>query len=182
MAAHVDAMPEQRQKLYLLHSTPEERSTERLNERTIYRMQHNMGRSIEEINEKSGATGAYQGDILLTKDELGKVEIRSKRQAMRDLSRRWSNNTVPYIFYHPDEKAKNAFTKAAQLWMTKTCIDFEEHPDPMKTHIKPPRDFLAVAPGDGCFSHVGKNGPGPQVLVLGKGCESVWIENTSFAL
>ncbi|KAK6009322.1 hypothetical protein OSTOST_25773, partial [Ostertagia ostertagi] len=149
----VDAMPERRQPTYFLHSTPQEGPLERLKRKTIEKMQHNMGRLIEEINEKSGVTSAYQGDILFTKDELEQMGTRSKRQAMRDLSRRWSNNTVPYIFYHPDEKAKNAFKKAAQLWNDNTCINFKEYSDPRTSGIKPPTDFLYLAPGDGCFSH-----------------------------
>ncbi|KAK6018588.1 hypothetical protein OSTOST_15822 [Ostertagia ostertagi] len=123
----VEAMPERRQKrAYVLHSTPQEGPFERLKRKTIEKMQHNMGRSIEEINEKSGVTGAYEGDILLTKNELERVGTRSRRQAMRDLSRRWPNNKVPYTFYHPGEKAREAFKKAAQLWNDSTCIDFTE--------------------------------------------------------
>ncbi|KAK6030861.1 hypothetical protein OSTOST_02994 [Ostertagia ostertagi] len=139
-------MPERRQKAtYLLHSTPQEEPFERFKRKAAQKMQNDMGRSIEEINEKSGVTGAYQGDILLTKDELEKMGIRSKRQAMRDLSRRWSNNTLPYIFYHPEEKAKDAFKKAAQLWNDNTCIDFKEYPDPMTTGIKPRKDVFRTS-------------------------------------
>ncbi|KAK6030461.1 hypothetical protein OSTOST_03400, partial [Ostertagia ostertagi] len=114
----VDAMPERRQKpTYFLHSTPQEGPLERLKRKTIEKMQHNMGRLIEEINEKSGVTSAYQE-----------------------------------IFSLQNEKAKNAFKKAAQLWNDNTCINFKEYPDPITTGIKPPTDFLYLAPGDGCFS------------------------------
>ncbi|KAK6009480.1 hypothetical protein OSTOST_25584, partial [Ostertagia ostertagi] len=120
--ACVEAVPKQRR------STPEEKSIERLKRETINKMQHNMGRSIEEINENSGVAGAYHGDILFTGDELEEVGTRSKRQAMSNLKKRWPNKTVPYIFYYIDEKTKDAFKKAAQLWMNNTCIDFNEHP------------------------------------------------------
>ncbi|KAK6017787.1 hypothetical protein OSTOST_16686 [Ostertagia ostertagi] len=161
VAARVNGLLGQQHKSYLL-ATPERR--QELLERRIRRSddekQRKMGDTIEEINKNSGVAGSlYQGDIVLTKEQQDQVGIRSKRQAMIDLNRRWPNKTVPYILYlqvscsqfsaHTseklpeipplslDNKREEAFKKASQLWMDDTCIDCKEYPDPIKTKINP---------------------------------------------
>ncbi|PIO60155.1 astacin [Teladorsagia circumcincta] len=98
-----------------------------------------MGDSIVEVNMKSGVANAlFQGDIILTKEQQDQIaaeisEARSKRQAFDGkgwLAKLWSEG-VPYMFNpYMNEKAKNAFRKAAQLWKEGTCINFTEYEMP----------------------------------------------------
>ncbi|KAK6017213.1 astacin [Ostertagia ostertagi] len=179
VAVCVEAMPQQRHKSHSLHSSTERREKlfERRKREVVDENENEMGDTIEEINQKSGvADSLYQGDILLTRlvfdrfllTSLTKFrailreqedQIRSKRQAMSDLSRRWPDKKVPYmLIFHTDEKVKAAFRKAAQLWRDNTCIEFKEYKDFSDPGFT--WDFLDVEPGDGCVSLVGKPKPG----------------------
>ncbi|KAK6028601.1 astacin, partial [Ostertagia ostertagi] len=145
-----------------------------------------MGDSIVEVNIKSGVAGAlFQGDIVLTKEQQGEIaaEIsgdRSKRQAFNAEgwpAKLWSDG-VPYMFSILNNKAKNAFKKAADLWMQNTCINFTEYEMPKGRVSKPmPKYFLVVIAGDGCHSEVGKVANGiMQELSLGDRCETVRVK------
>ncbi|KAK6011878.1 hypothetical protein OSTOST_23024 [Ostertagia ostertagi] len=121
-----------------------------------------MGDSIVEVNMKSGVADAlFQGDIVLTKEQQDQIAAdisgtRTKRQAIDTKGPKgwkaelWSKG-VPYMFdyYAINEEIKDAFRKAARLWMEDTCINFTEYqmPDWMNGEImKPsPRETPFVA-------------------------------------
>ncbi|KAK6011271.1 hypothetical protein OSTOST_23655 [Ostertagia ostertagi] len=99
-----------------------------------------MGDSIVEVNMNSGVAGAlFQGDIVLTKEQQEQIAedisgARAKRQAFDKKGWKaelWSEG-VPYMFdYHvTNQETKDAFSKAAHLWMEDTCINFTEYQMP----------------------------------------------------
>ncbi|PIO72445.1 astacin [Teladorsagia circumcincta] len=141
-----------------------------------------VGDTIMEVNMKSGvASTLFEGDITLSKEQQEQIaadlrKFRSKRQAFNEKrypARRWSSG-LSYMLYELNHEAETTFRKAAQLWMDNTCINFTEYKYPPRIGVKIPANIIIVHEGDGCSSDVGRNvDPVPQLLSLGKGCESI---------
>ncbi|KAE9416985.1 hypothetical protein Angca_010280, partial [Angiostrongylus cantonensis] len=134
-----------------------------------------VGDTIARVNRESKIDMAlFQGDIILTREQADEIieDIkenkggRTKRQAFRDKKYPrylWSNG-VNFAFHNATSVAKRVFKRAAAMWSWDTCINFGE--------TNRARDKIVVVKGEGCWSHIGKNG-GTQTLSLGAGCESV---------
>ncbi|KAK6020533.1 hypothetical protein OSTOST_13811 [Ostertagia ostertagi] len=119
-------------------------------------------KSVEDVNKKCGIIDAlYQGDMLLSKEQRDEItadagDSRSKRQAYNDTSypgRRWPKGVYYSLDGTLNETAKNAFRKAAELWMNDTCIDFiEDHDEEVNMDVG---QRLAGRKG-GNYSHSGR--------------------------
>ncbi|RCN53128.1 shTK domain protein [Ancylostoma caninum] len=137
-----------------------------------------QGDSIEEINENNKIGELlYQGDIVLTDDQANEIVQdaedeggnRTKRQAFRDWRyprTLWLDGVNYYFDPSASSAVRRVFTKAAQLWMKDTCINF-------RLNRQAP-NRIRVFSEDGCWSYVGKLNR-PQDLSLGDGCESAGI-------
>ncbi|PIO55726.1 astacin [Teladorsagia circumcincta] len=162
------------QKLYL---TKEQRNElmerlKMLKRKTIDKVL-STGDSIEEINILSKIAGAlFQGDMVLSKEQQEQITAditgtRSKRQTMYERGypgRRWSKGVNYFFDDSASAQVQSVFKKAAQQWMSDTCINF--------IPSKFAQDSIRVFAEDGCWSFVGRLG-GVQNLSLGQGCESI---------
>jgi len=110
----------------------------------------------------------YQGDIVLTPEQ--KTQLRS-RNAMVDLSKRWTDGVVPYKistnFATFNQTVKDVITKAVEHIKTATggCIKYVPWTNQ--------KDYVLLQYGTtGCWSHLGRTG-NEQPIVLDMGCWSV---------
>ncbi|MEU8271459.1 M12 family metallopeptidase [Sphaerisporangium sp. NPDC049002] len=76
----------------------------------------------------------------------------------------WPDRKVPYVL-SPElsAPAREAIGQAMRDFHDNTCVRFV----PRTTEA----GYLKIFPGDGCYSYVGRIGPEPQDVSIGKGCE-----------
>ncbi|CAG7835235.1 unnamed protein product [Allacma fusca] len=111
-----------------------------------------LGRDPEEM------PGFYEGDMAGVNDELARVGI----NFLKFPSRKWTNNTVPYIIsplYLPDEYM--IIKTAVRILNFFTCINFRDWDGVEKDYLI----FWPVEKPAGCWSYVGRLG-GPQIVSL----------------
>ncbi|EDO44568.1 predicted protein [Nematostella vectensis] len=120
----------------------------------------------------------YEGDIFLTKGMEGPADLssagdvdedlslRSKRNAVRDRKRLWTNKIIPYQFESgfPND-LRPTILEAMEEYHKKTCLRFKERTDE--------RYFLRFVNKKGCWSSVGRSywvEDVGQEVSLGSGC------------
>ncbi|XP_077982990.1 zinc metalloproteinase nas-15-like [Glandiceps talaboti] len=108
-------------------------------------------------SDKRGGTMLLEGDIY--------IGLRGvQHNAIRDVDKLWSGGIIPYTFHsyydnHPD--AKNSIIAVMEHYEELTCIDFVSRTKEI--------DYLEIAPLQGCWSSVGRDG-GRQEISLGESC------------
>jgi len=114
--------------------------------------------------------GAFEGDILLASEEQRRLindslvsgQSASARNAIRDTTKRWPNAVIPYTISGVFNGQERAFIAAAMReYHMKTCIKFMPRTNQ--------RSYIRIIRGQGCSSHVGRQG-GAQQVSLGQGC------------
>ncbi|XP_040210053.1 meprin A subunit beta-like isoform X3 [Rana temporaria] len=111
--------------------------------------------NILEINEASGLD-LFEGDI---------VHDTKSRNTIIGSKYRWPL-TVPYYLEDSlDINAKGVILKAFERFRLKTCIDFK----PWSGE----KNYISVFKGLGCYSLVGNQQAGKQLLSIGAGCDTV---------
>ncbi|KAK6010726.1 astacin [Ostertagia ostertagi] len=71
-----------------------------------------------------------------------------------------------------DNKTREVFRKAVELWKNSTCINFEEDEEEVA------EDLLLVYKEHGCWAEVGRQ-VGLQLISLGEGCDTVPVKGRS---
>ncbi|XP_077348744.1 meprin A subunit beta-like [Lithobates pipiens] len=111
--------------------------------------------NILEINEASGLD-LFEGDIV--HDPKSRIAIVGSKY-------RWPL-TVPYYLEDSlDINAKGVILKAFERFRLKSCIDFK----PWSGE----ENYISVFKGLGCYSSVGNQQAGKQMLSIGSGCDKV---------
>ncbi|PAV83824.1 hypothetical protein WR25_02323 [Diploscapter pachys] len=113
--------------------------------------------SITAVNERAGVSPyLYQGDIVITDDELKQMEDkykqsggRKKRQAIIPI-KRWTENTVYYYFYNVTDKTKQAVAAGLKVIQEQTCITFVES--------STATNRIRIIDANGCWSLLGMQG------------------------
>ncbi|XP_077581372.1 meprin A subunit beta [Stigmatopora nigra] len=116
------------------------------------------GRDLDifEINEASGLN-LFEGDIVLGKKQ--------SRNSILGEEYRWPT-TIPYFMEDDLEiNAKGVILKAFEQYRLKTCIDFK----PWSGEA----NYISIFKGSGCFSSVGNQREGKQILSIGKNCDNI---------
>ncbi|TSR16002.1 Meprin A subunit beta [Bagarius yarrelli] len=109
-----------------------------------------------EVNQAAGLE-LFEGDILYDKKQ-GRNSIIGDEYL-------WPT-TVPYYFEDDlDINAKGVILKAFEQYRLKTCIDYK--PWSGETN------YISVFKGNGCFSSVGNQHVGKQILSIGAGCDRI---------
>ncbi|KAK2860121.1 hypothetical protein Q7C36_004287 [Tachysurus vachellii] len=109
-----------------------------------------------EVNQAAGLD-LFEGDILYDKKQ-GRNSIIGDEYL-------WPT-TVPYYFEDDlDVNAKGVILKAFEQYRLKTCIDYK----PWSGES----NYISVFKGSGCFSSVGNQHVGKQVLSIGAGCDRI---------
>ncbi|XP_074133517.1 meprin A subunit beta-like isoform X2 [Sminthopsis crassicaudata] len=110
---------------------------------------------IFDINDASGLN-LFEGDI-----DLGRTD----RNAIRDNNRRWPH-VIPYVLQDNLEmNAKGVILRAFERYRLKTCIDFK----PWEGE----KEYISLYKGEGCFSAIGNNHVGKQLLSIGSKCDRI---------
>ncbi|KAF8355013.1 hypothetical protein PRIPAC_96636 [Pristionchus pacificus] len=129
-----------------------------------------------ELNEKAGEEkDLFEGDVLLTNDQLALIESlhksnRSRRQALKDAGYSWGtgNPVIPYSYSatYPQATRRPTITAAMKYWEKFTCVRFKEVTSGYRVEVRESK---------GCSSYVGKinDRTGTQGLNLAEGCMSV---------
>ena len=79
------------------------------------------------------------------------------------LEKTWDKGVVPYTLSGRfSNRAKQRIRRAMNDIECRTCVKFIER--------QSERDYVHILPGEGCFSMVGHQGGGAQVMSLGIGC------------
>ncbi|XP_077490804.1 zinc metalloproteinase nas-6-like [Amblyomma americanum] len=100
--------------------------------------------------------GYFEGDIVLPED--------GGRSAWDEPPKPWPDATIPYEV-DPRLARDEQFIvleKAMKMIQIRTCLRFVKRSSE--------RDYIYLFPGEGCYSYVGYQGMGEQVVSLGKGC------------
>jgi len=105
----------------------------------------------------------YQGDILVMKGENGEG---LEENAIRGTHYKW-DGVIPYQFAR-GFPYKSVVKEAIEEYHGKTCIRFKEVTSGSKKGIK----FIK---GDGCYSMVGQQSYGPQLVSIGRNCDKKGI-------
>ncbi|KAI5104702.1 meprin A subunit beta isoform X1 [Silurus meridionalis] len=109
-----------------------------------------------EVNRAAGLD-LFEGDILYNEKQ--------GRNSLIGDEYLWPT-TVPYYFEDDlDINAKGVIMKAFEQYRLKTCIDYK----PWSGE----KNYISVFKGSGCFSSVGNQRKGKQVLSIGAGCDRI---------
>ncbi|GMR62600.1 hypothetical protein PMAYCL1PPCAC_32795, partial [Pristionchus mayeri] len=94
------------------------------------------GGDVNELNEKAGEEkDLFEGDVLLTNDQLALIETlhksnRSRRQALKDAGYSWGsvNPVIPYSYSasYPRSTRGPTISDAMKFWEKNTCVRFKE--------------------------------------------------------
>ncbi|MCF8380150.1 MAG: hypothetical protein K9H49_11270 [Bacteroidales bacterium] len=108
------------------------------------------------ICEKINGEFIYQGDIVLTYEQLG-IDNNLKGAALKSISKRWPNNTV-YYQINSGLSEKGRITDAIEHLGVKTLLKFEERSD-QENYIE------FIWDENGCSSYLGMIG-GKQLIKI----------------
>ncbi|XP_062849682.1 meprin A subunit beta [Trichomycterus rosablanca] len=109
-----------------------------------------------EVNKAAGVD-LFEGDIVLNKKQV--------RNSIIGEQYIWPQ-TVPYYLEDSlDINAKGVILKAFEQYRLKTCIDYK----PWSGE----KNYISVFKGNGCYSSVGNQHVGKQVLSIGAGCDRI---------
>ncbi|KAK0401942.1 hypothetical protein QR680_016059 [Steinernema hermaphroditum] len=148
--------------------------------------------NFAEINSAAGLDEVLvEGDMLMTLEQAKKYfgmendsmtnGVRSKRQALRDLSTRWPKGIVYYGFDDAfADTGKEAVRAAIGFWERNTCIRFKYLENPGT--IPPGSEGNVIFyEGNGCFSELGKSEWLIQHISLAPWCQSVRVATHEIA-
>nr|CAJ57450.1 astacin 4 [Hydractinia echinata] len=115
----------------------------------------------------------FFGDEKLTTEEMRQLipdqfGVSRKRRGLtkKSANLRWPNNEMPYILSDNfSEDEKTSIRDAIDIIRSVTCIQFTEYP-----LTSPPQDHVAIFPGSGCWSYVGRIGGAQQISLEHGGC------------
>ncbi|XP_075986205.1 zinc metalloproteinase nas-4-like [Anticarsia gemmatalis] len=128
--------------------------------------------SSEEDLEDVGEFGKYfEGDMVLTREQQEAITAPmdpsdDSRNGLRDVSKRWPDKTVVYyiVKQHFDQQQLGLIQKALAEIASKSCIKFRERRNGGEHAVR------IQGSENGCFSMIGYNRGGSQVLNLARGC------------
>ncbi|KAL5261326.1 hypothetical protein ACHWQZ_G007127 [Mnemiopsis leidyi] len=101
--------------------------------------------------------------ILSPEEQARESRSRGKRAAVKDRSRIWPNNVIPYVIERDfQEHSRVLLRRAMEVWAENTCIRFV----PRTTE----QDYLLIKSGRRCCSYVGRQKRGAQKMALDHGC------------
>ncbi|XP_054756503.2 protein SpAN-like [Lytechinus pictus] len=130
-----------------------------------------------EPKDEEPVSGAFQGDMMLTEEQLMKVEEaiddekagRKKRKATNNESQRWPYKIVPYVIDSSLSGISSLIRSAMDHWEQNTCLRFEPR---TSSHSRTLRhgSYISFFRGSGCWSHVGRAYPNQQQISIGPGC------------
>ncbi|GMR61102.1 hypothetical protein PMAYCL1PPCAC_31297, partial [Pristionchus mayeri] len=132
-------------------------------------MEAEAERKEEAVNAANNAD-LFEGDIVLTNEQLSYVMAneteRAKRQASMNTSI-WGTAPIPFSFATGvSDEMKGIVRAATAFWTANTCVNFQENGSGANK-------ILVVNKG-GCYSSIGKVGNGVQELSLeNRGCNSI---------
>jgi len=113
--------------------------------------------------------GKFHGDIALTAHQERTIYNATgiERNAIRDLSDRWSNGRVPYDLGSTfSSNEKEVIRQAIADYSANTCLEFVER--------NGESDYVEFVKEGGCWSYVGRIG-GKQKVSLDNGCVYKYI-------
>jgi len=124
------------------------------------------------ISESWKDADRFFGDVILTEEqERGLFNITDERNAINTLARRWTDNTIPYVYttdrneqFSPAEKA--VINQAIADYSAKTCIKIVPRTNQ--------RNYIKFQKKGGCYSYWGMTG-GEQPVSLARGCVRKYI-------
>jgi len=128
-----------------------------------------------EPKDEENTPGTFQGDMMLTDEQLEEVmqaideqsSGRQKRKAVSDLRYRWDGNIVPYEITSTSEGDRDVILAAMDHWMQHTCLQF-------RPRQSGDNSYISFIKGSGCWSYVGSIGGGQQISI-GQGCAYLGI-------
>jgi len=124
------------------------------------------------ISESWKDADRFFGDVILTEEqERGLFNITGERNAIRNLARRWTDNTIPYEY---TDDASERFSDAEKAVINQAIADYSA-----KTCIKivprtNQRNYIKFQKKGGCYSYWGMTG-GEQPVSLARGCVRKYI-------
>eukprot|EP00057_Strongylocentrotus_purpuratus_P007633 XP_011662107.1 PREDICTED: blastula protease 10 [Strongylocentrotus purpuratus] len=139
-----------------------------------------LAASHQEPKDEEPTPGAFEGDMMLTEDQLKKVEEaiddlktgRKKRKADINENARWTFNIVPYEITPSSSDDAQVIRAAMDHWEQSTCLRFEPRTSSHASQLDH-NTYLSFIKGDGCWSYVGRAANGEQQISIGSGCEYV---------
>lgn len=109
------------------------------------------------IIEKMDSFYIFQGDIILTNEQINKFNIHSKSAISTSAVKYWPNHTVYYSFA-PGFTKRNLVQQAISHWEQNTCLRFSQKTNTIKNYI----EFFN---GTGNYSHLGMTGGKQQISI-----------------
>ncbi|XP_064489152.1 blastula protease 10-like [Ornithodoros turicata] len=117
---------------------------------------------LDEVPRFDGGGMMFQGDMLMTPQELGELyDLAPPRSII------WPGRTVPYRIHESSINETDLIRTAIAHWANNTCIQFREL-EPRD----PATDFLVFVRGNGCWSRLGYVGS-TQPISIGRNCETL---------
>ncbi|XP_057297407.1 astacin-like [Hydractinia symbiolongicarpus] len=115
----------------------------------------------------------FFGDEKLTKEKMRQLfpdqfGVSRKRRGLskKGLNIRWPNGEMPYTLSDNfSETEKNSIRNALNIIKSATCIQFTEY-----ALTSAPQDHVALFPGSGCWSYIGRIGGVQQISLQHFGC------------
>ncbi|NP_999767.2 protein SpAN precursor [Strongylocentrotus purpuratus] len=130
-----------------------------------------------EPKDEEPTPGAFQGDMMLTDDQLRKVEEaiddqkagRKKRKATIYESQRWSYKIIPYVIESSSSGQSSLIRSAMDHWEQNTCLRFEPLTSSHSSRLGH-TSYISFFRGNGCWSHVGRSFTNQQQISIGPQC------------
>ncbi|XP_054756505.2 blastula protease 10-like [Lytechinus pictus] len=137
---------------------------------------------FDEPIDEDPTPGAFQGDMMLTVDQLRQIEEaiddqkagRKKRKAVINENARWTLNIVPYEISPSSSGDSQVIRAAMDHWEQHTCLRFEPRTSSHASDLGH-NTYLSFIKGGGCWSFVGRVFNGEQQISIGSGCEYLGI-------
>ncbi|MFN0213566.1 MAG: M12 family metallopeptidase [Saprospiraceae bacterium] len=113
---------------------------------------------------KVDGLNVWEGDILLTDEQLKELGALDRGTISTISSHVWPNKTVVWKFKNGlDQATKDKWNAAKAHWEAVTNVEFK-----VRTNEA---DYVQVIKGSGCYSYIGRIG-GRQDLSIGSGCST----------
>ncbi|GMT07398.1 hypothetical protein PENTCL1PPCAC_29572, partial [Pristionchus entomophagus] len=135
---------------------------------SVPRLEAQAEKSEEAVNSENNAD-LFEGDIVLTNEQLSYVMANETERAKRQASMNtaiWGSTPIPFSFAAGvSEEMKGIVRAATAFWTANTCVNFQENG-------AGEAKILVVNKG-GCYSSVGKVGKTQELSLQNNGCNSI---------
>ncbi|KAF8354253.1 hypothetical protein PRIPAC_95876, partial [Pristionchus pacificus] len=123
----------------------------------------------EEAVNADNKADLFEGDIVLTNEQLSYVMANETERAKRQASMNtaiWGTTPIPFSFAAGvSDEVKGIVRAATAFWTANTCVNFQEN--------GAGENKILVVNKGGCYSSVGKVGKTQELSLQNNGCNSI---------